>query len=301
MSDKAAYVLSVDVEDYFQVEAFARQVSRDEWNDWPSRVVDNTRRALNVCDAHGASATFFVLGWVAHKFPALVREIQSRGHEIACHSFWHRPVCSLTPETFREDLRQACDAIAQACGERPIGFRAPSWSITPQSTWAFEVLAQEGFVYDASIFPIRHDLYGYAGGNRFPHSISTSAGELLEFPSATVQLLGTNVPTGGGGYLRILPFAFTDWALKRLGREDGRAVVVYFHPWELDPDQPRIEAPWKSRFRHYTNLSKMEPRLRRLLSRHSFQPFRELVKTPPAMTLTGRVEQHGQGRSGSDR
>jgi polysaccharide deacetylase family protein (PEP-CTERM system associated) len=280
---QAPYILSVDVEDYFQVEAFARQVSRDDWDRWPSRVVANTYRALDLCDRHNAKGTYFTLGWVAHRFPALVREIRARGHELACHSFWHRPVCSLTPDIFREDLRQACDAVAQACGERPIGFRAPSWSITPASLWAFDVLAEEGFVYDASLFPIRHDLYGYPGGQRFPHHVTTGDGRrLMEFPSATVRLFGTNVPTGGGGYLRLLPFAFNIWAMRRLEREDNRAVVVYFHPWELDPDQPRIAGSWKSRLRHYTNLGRMESRLDRLLSSRTFRPFRDLVSRPAA-------------------
>jgi polysaccharide deacetylase family protein (PEP-CTERM system associated) len=224
-----------------------------------------------------------MLGWVAQKFPALVREIHARGHELACHSFWHRPVCSLTPETFRQDLRQASDAIQQAAGVRVIGYRAPSWSITAQSLWAFDVLAEEGFVYDASIFPIRHDLYGHPGGQRFPYRVETAAaGGLTEFPSATVRVLGSNLPAAGGGYLRILPLAFTEWALRRMAREDGRAVVVYFHPWELDPAQPRIAGPWKSRFRHYTNLHRMEQRLGRLMAAHSFQPFRDLVQQPLA-------------------
>jgi polysaccharide deacetylase family protein (PEP-CTERM system associated) len=283
MRQESHYVLSIDVEDYFQVEAFARQISREDWDRWPSRVVANTQRALDLCDASGAKATFFLLGWVAQKFPALVREIQTRGHELACHSFWHRPVCSMTREEFREDLRQSCDAIAQASGVRVIGYRAPSWSITAESLWAFDILAEEGFIYDASIFPIRHDLYGYAGGRRFPHRVETASGpELSEFPSATIRLFGVNVPTGGGGYLRILPFSFTKWALRRIEQEDGRAIVVYFHPWELDPDQPRISAPLKSRLRHYTNLRRTESRLRALLAAHSFQPFRELVEQPIA-------------------
>jgi polysaccharide deacetylase family protein (PEP-CTERM system associated) len=281
MTRQGAYILSVDVEDYFQVEAFARVVSRDEWDRWPSRVVANTHRSLDLCDLHDAKATFFVLGWVARKFPGLVREIQARGHELACHSFWHRPVCSLQPEQFREDLRMACDAIAQAAAVRPIGFRAPSWSITPDAMWAFDVLAEEGFVYDASIFPIHHDLYGHPGGERFPYRVATSQGtELMEFPSATVRLFGNNIPTGGGGYLRILPFPFSSWSLRRVASEDGRAVVVYFHPWEIDPEQPRIQAPWKSRFRHYTGLRRMESRLTRLLAEHRFQPFRNLLPTP---------------------
>jgi len=182
----------------------------------------------------------------------------------------------------------ACDTIAEATGVRPVGYRAPSWSITPEAKWAFDILADEGFVYDASIFPIRHDLYGHPGGERFPYRLMTARGrELMEFPSATVRLFGTNIPTGGGGYLRILPFAFTKWALNRLEREKGNAVVVYFHPWEIDPEQPRIPGPWKSRFRHYTGLKGMEGRLRRLMETRAFQPFRDLLHESDRVTGTG--------------
>lgn len=277
MEELPRFILSVDVEDYFQVEAFSAEVPRAEWDRWPSRVVANTHRALDLCDEFGAQATYFTLGWVADKFPALVREIQARGHELACHSYWHRPVYSLTPEEFREDLRQSRDAIEQAGGVQVVGYRAPSWSITAKSVWALDILAEEGFLYDSSIFPIRHDLYGYPGARRIPYRVETEHGELTEFPPATVRICGSTFPLAGGGYLRILPFRYTEWALRRLAQDDGQAIVVYFHPWELDPEQPRIRARLKSRFRHYTNLATMEPRLRQLLSEHSFQPFRELV------------------------
>lgn len=277
MEERPHYILSVDVEDYFQVEAFTAEVPRAEWDRWPSRVVANTHRALDLCDEFGVQATYFTLGWVAHKFPALVREIQARGHELACHSFWHRPIYTLTPEAFREDLRQARDAIEQASGVQVVGYRAPSWSITAKSVWALDILAEEGFVYDSSIFPIRHDLYGYPGAKRFPYRVETKHGALTEFPPATVRIWGSTFPAAGGGYLRILPFRYTEWALRCLAQDDGQAIVVYFHPWELDPEQPRIAAGLKSRFRHYTNLGTMEPRLRRLLSEHPFQPFRDLM------------------------
>lgn len=272
------YVLSVDVEDYFQVEAFAKQISRSDWDRYPCRVVANTHRLLDLFDEFGAKATYFMLGWVANKFPGLAREIHERGHEVACHGFWHRPVYSMTPETFREDLRQACDAIGQACGARVVGYRAPSWSIVKSSLWALDILAEEGFVYDSSIFPIRHDLYGVPDAKRFPYRINgAKGGGLTEFPPATVRIWGTNFPSAGGGYLRILPMWYTEWALRRMAREDGQAMVVYLHPWEVDPEQPRIKAPWKSRFRHYTNLASVEPKLRRMLRTRRFQPFRELV------------------------
>jgi polysaccharide deacetylase family protein (PEP-CTERM system associated) len=278
MESRPHYILSVDVEDYFQVEAFAREVSRSDWDEWPSRVVANTRRSLDLCDEYGAKATYFILGWVARKFPELVREIHVRGHELACHSFWHRPVYSLTPEVFRQDLLEARDAIQQVSGATVLGYRAPSWSITAKSLWALDILAEEGFLYDSSIFPIRHDLYGYPEAERFPYRLKTPSGAaLIEFPPATVQVGSWKLPAAGGGYLRLLPFWYTRWAMRRMKEEGGRAIVVYLHPWELDPEQPRIAAGRKSRFRHYTNLSLMEPRLRQLLGDHSFEPFSALM------------------------
>jgi polysaccharide deacetylase family protein (PEP-CTERM system associated) len=270
------FILSVDVEDYFQVEAFSAQVSRAEWDRWPSRVVANTQKALALCDECGAKATYFVLGWVADKFPALVREIAARGHELACHSFWHRLVYSMDPKSFREDLRQARTALEQAAGVKVTGYRAPSWSITAKSLWAFEILAEEGFLYDSSVFPIRHDIYGMPGAGRRPYPIETRAGTLTEYPPSTVEVWGNRLPTAGGGYLRLLPFPYTEWSIRRLEKENSPLVVVYFHPWELDPDQPRIASGYKSRLRHYTNLHRMEPRLRHLLNGHRFEAFRDV-------------------------
>ena len=225
------YVLTVDVEDYFQVEAFADRVSRESWDEWPSRVVANTERVLDLLDRRQARATFFFLGWVAAKFPALVRQVHGRGHELACHSYWHRPVSKLTPEEFRQDLRLARQAIEQAGGTRVLGYRAPTWSITREAAWALDILAEDGFAYDSSIYPIRHDLYGDPGAPRFPHTLS----KLTEFPPVTLRAFGTNFPAARGGYLRILPQWYTHLALRQYARADGRAVVVYFHPWELDP------------------------------------------------------------------
>src|ERR1035437_4842988 len=206
MQPAAHHVLSIDVEDYFQVEAFARDVAREDWDRWPSRVVDNTKRCLDLCDEVGAKATYFTLGWVANKFPGLVREIHQRGHELACHSFWHRRVYTLTPEQFREDVRQAKDIIEQTSGAKVEGYRAPSWSITAKSLWALEVLAEEGFTYDSSIFPINHDLYGIPGANRFPYRLQTAnGGSLTEFPPVTVKIFGATLPAAGGGHFRLLP------------------------------------------------------------------------------------------------
>jgi polysaccharide deacetylase family protein (PEP-CTERM system associated) len=275
--------MSVDVEDYFQVEAFADRVSRESWDCWPSRVVDNTRRSMEIFARHQVQATFFIVGWVARKFPHLVREVVAAGHEAACHSYWHRTVFSLTPEEFRQDLREARDAIEQAGGQRVIGYRAPSWSITGSCMWALNILAEEEFVYDSSIYPIMHDIYGVPDAQRTPYLHRLADGRTLqEFPPATVRCFSTNIPAAGGGYLRIFPFRFTEWVFRHLEREHGQPVVVYFHPWEIDPGQPRIPGRLRSRLRHYTNLGRMESRIEGLLERHRFQSFRQMIDASAA-------------------
>jgi len=278
-SRKITHVMSVDVEDYFQVEAFAGTVTREDWERFPSRVERNTRRILDLFDERGVRGTFFLVGWVAERFPALVKEIVARGHEPACHSYWHRTVYSLTPEEFRRDTRAARDVIEQAGGVRVLGYRAPTWSITKDCLWALEILAEEGFQYDSSIYPIHHDLYGVPHAQRFAYTHTLSQGRLLrEFPPATVRLGKWNFPAAGGGYLRIFPLAYTQWVFRQFETKDRQPVVVYFHPWEIDPAQPRLgEKKLKSRFRHYTNLGKMESRLRSLLKRYPFQSFRDLL------------------------
>lgn len=280
-ADKTAqmtHVLSVDVEDYFQVEAFAGSVDRERWDQWPSRVVANTQRVLDLFDEHSARATFFFVGWVAARFPHLVREVQSRGHELACHSYWHRTVYSLTPQEFRKDTRQAKHAIEDATGVPITGYRAPSWSITKSCLWALDILAEEGFAYDSSIYPIHHDLYGVPGAQRFPYTHACANGlELREFPPATLRFLGVNFPAAGGGYLRIFPSAFTELAFHTFENNYRERVVVYLHPWELDPEQPRIHGLLKSRLRHYTNLGRMQAKLDKVLGQHTFQPFRDVM------------------------
>jgi polysaccharide deacetylase family protein (PEP-CTERM system associated) len=282
--DKAAarpagqkHILSIDLEDYFHVEAFAGNISRDDWNQFPSRVEQNTRRLLDIFDRFNVKATFFVLGWVAERFPRLIREVQGRGHDLACHSYWHRKIYTLTPEEFRADTRAAREAIEQASGARVCGYRAPSWSVTKASLWALDILAEEGFAYDSSIFPIHHDIYGIPGASRYPYLHRGHHGEkLLEIPPATLRIAGANVPAAGGGYFRIFPLAYTEWAFRQFEKEN-RPLVFYLHPWEVDPEQPRIAAPLKSRLRHYTNLGKTQKRLERLLGRHEFQTFSDYV------------------------
>jgi len=276
MSAMSPNILSVDVEDYFHVEAFSSVVNRSQWNSYVCRVEENTKRLLDIVDQGGTRATFFILGWVAERYPALVREIVARGHEPACHSYWHRLIYTLSREEFEKDTRRAKDVIEQAAGKPVYGYRAPSYSITSRSLWGLEVLAELGFSYDSSIFPIRHDIYGIPNAPRQPFRITTAGGSLVEYPITTFRWLGKqNLPVGGGGYLRIFPFWYTRLGIARAQR-DGLPLIVYLHPWEIDPKQPRIQAAVKSKLRHYTNLSKMEDRLRRLLRTMRFTCFRDI-------------------------
>lgn len=274
-----AHIISVDVEDYYQVEAFSDAITRKSWDNWPSRVVANTHRALDLLDQYSTKATFFFVGWIAHRFPSLVREVGARGHEVACHSYWHRPVYSLTPNQFREDTREAKDVIEQAAGGRIIGYRAPTWSITKSCLWALDILAEMGFIYDSSIFPIKHDLYGDPEAQRLPYVYECRSGlKLREFPPATIRIAGLNLPGAGGGYLRVFPVFYTLWMFRQAEKKRSHPLVVYFHPWELDPDQPRIREKLKSRLRHYTHLDSMQSRLSLLLQSRSFLPFCELLR-----------------------
>jgi polysaccharide deacetylase family protein (PEP-CTERM system associated) len=271
--------LSVDLEDYFQVEAFASRIPRSRWPLFDSRVRQNTHRTLELLAEKRCRATFFVLGWIAERHPALVREIAFAGHELACHSHLHRPIYRLNPSEFREDLRRSRYAIENASGAKIVGFRAPTFSITRESMWALDVLADEGFEYDSSIFPIHHDHYGIPDAPRWIHGKRLPFGNSIwEIPPSTVRIAGMNVPFAGGGYLRQLPMALTRWAINRVHRREKRPVIVYFHPWELDPDQPRFPGSWKSRFRHYRGLNRTAERLNEILSSGSFQPLIELVR-----------------------
>jgi polysaccharide deacetylase family protein (PEP-CTERM system associated) len=271
--------ISVDLEDYFHVEAFAAQISRSRWGMLPSRVIVNTMRTLEVLDRARCRATFFVLGWVAEREPGLIHELVKAGHEVACHSHLHRPLHTLRPSEFRDDLICSRNAIESAAGAKVVGFRAPTFSITKKSLWALEILAEEGFRYDSSIFPIHHDLYGMPSAPRWPHRRGLHSGqEIWEIPPSTVRMGKMNIPFGGGGYLRLMPMSFTRWAIHRTHRRDNQPVVVYFHPWELDPDQPRLAGSWRSRLRHYTGLRKTANRLDEILSRGNFQPLINLVR-----------------------
>jgi polysaccharide deacetylase family protein (PEP-CTERM system associated) len=281
-------VISVDVEDYFHVEAFSDIVDRKNWDQYPSRVEANTKRILDLLDESGVKGTFFVLGWVAERYPNLVREIVSRGHELACHSYWHRLIFNLEPKEFREDTLRAKAVLEQAAGLPVYGYRAPSFSIVTSSLWALEILAESGFTYDSSIYPIHHDTYGIPSAPRAPFRIDTPAGPIMEYPMSTFRMLGKhNLPVGGGGYLRMLPFWYTKLGCRRLQSEKV-PLVVYIHPWEIDPDQPRLPGRRKSVLRHYTNLKKTAGRLRRLLQSGQFASFREsgLMDIPRPAALT---------------
>ena len=257
---------TVDVEDYFQVSAFEKHVPRDQWDRWESRVVPNTHRVLELLDRHSVKATFFVLGWVAERYPHLVREIHSSGHEIGSHGFWHRLIYEQTPEEFRADLRRSRDVLQDVIGGPVTAHRAASFSITNRSLWALEILVEEGFLVDSSVFPVRHDRYGIPGAEPRLHRIATAAGPLWEFPPSVVRLVGMNLPVSGGGYFRLYPLAWTLYCLRRINRAERQPHIFYVHPWELDPEQPRIDAASRTaRFRHYVNLGRNEQKLDQLL------------------------------------
>jgi polysaccharide deacetylase family protein (PEP-CTERM system associated) len=261
---------TIDVEDYFQVSAFEGVVDRKQWTDMPSRVEDNTRRLLDLGERHHTKATCFVLGWIAERYPNLVREIDQRGHDVACHGYSHRLIYQQSPAEFAEETRHAKEVIEQLLGRPVRGYRAASYSITKRSLWALDTLIELGFEYDSSVFPVRHDRYGIPDAPRFPHVIEREVGSIVEFPVSTLDLAGFNLPVGGGGYFRIFPYWVSAGAIARLNQREGQPAMFYVHPWEIDPGQPRVHAGRLSRFRHYFHLDKCEGRLDRLLASASF-------------------------------
>jgi polysaccharide deacetylase family protein (PEP-CTERM system associated) len=292
----------VDVEDYFHVSAFERVVARERWPEYESRVAANTDRLLGIFAEANVRATFFVLGWVAERDPLIVRRIVAAGHEIASHGYGHRLVYNQKPEEFRDDVRRGKGVLEAAIGKQVNGYRAPSFSITARSLWALDILIEEGFTYDASIFPIRHDRYGIptaprqpfwigkgscgAGLPPSPHGfggtnlagVATKPGTgLVEIPGSTVRFAGLNLPVGGGGYFRILPYWWTRTGIRRLNETEGRPAIVYLHPWEVDPKQPRLAGSRLSRFRHYRHLEETEVRLRRLLRDFRFGTIADTI------------------------
>ncbi|HQU16082.1 MAG: XrtA system polysaccharide deacetylase [Gammaproteobacteria bacterium] len=264
MTQCVVNAMSVDVEDYFQVSAFEKQIPKQSWPTLPSRVERNTRLVLDLFDRCSVKATFFTLGWVAERFPDLVREIVHRGHELASHGYAHVRVVRQSQAEFREDVTRTKALLEQVAGVAVAGYRAASYSIGRDNLWALDVLEAAGYRYSSSIYPIRHDLYGMPEAPRFPFRYGRSG--ILEVPITTVSLLNRNLPCGGGGYFRLFPYQISRWAIRRVNRSDHQPAVFYFHPWELDPEQPRPDSlRLKTRIRHYLNLERMEARLGRLL------------------------------------
>lgn len=272
-------ILTVDLEEWFVVEALAKRFAPDTWPTLPTTLERNTERLLRLFQRHEVRATFYVVGWCAERLPRLISRIAEAGHEIGCHSYNHRRVDTLTPEVFRDDVEKAVRLIFEACGVRPRGFRAPTWSINNTVPWAFEVLADLGFEYDSSIFPIKHDLYGMPDAPRKLFRMSLGEGRFLyEMPASTYRFLGQNFPIGGGGYLRHSPYWFSRWMIRRLNQV-GRPVVVYMHPWEIDPDPPPIEGlSTLQRFRTYGSVEIFEEKLVRLLEDFKFTTMIDYIR-----------------------
>jgi polysaccharide deacetylase family protein (PEP-CTERM system associated) len=257
--------MTVDVEDYFQVSAFEAHVDRAQWQTWPMRVEDNTLRILDLFARHQVRGTFFTLGWVAERYPELVKRIVSEGHEVASHGWDHVRVNTQTSAQFRMDIDRTRKLLQDISGQPILGYRAASYSIGAGESWAWEQLAEAGHRYSSSIVPIRHDLYGIPGAPRF--AFDTAGGRLLEIPITTVPLAGRNINCGGGGWFRLFPYFFSRWALARVNEVDGQAGIFYFHPWEIDPHQPRPQGLGiRTRFRHYLNLNRTYARLEQLLT-----------------------------------
>ena len=271
--------MTIDVEDYFLVSAFAAHVRPSEWEGYECRVEANTEKFLDIFDAGGIKATFFVLGWVAERYPALIKSIASRGHEVACHGYSHRLVYDQSPAEFRAETELAKRVLEDLVQTPMQGYRAASYSITAKSMWALDTLVELGFSYDSSIFPVRHDRYGMPGSSREPYHLRTPAGNsILEFPLTTVELGRYRLPVSGGGYFRLFPYFLTKMALASVNQRERRPFIFYLHPWEIDPAQPRIDASWFSRFRHYNNLDRCEPRLRQLMADFDFGTVSEVLQ-----------------------
>jgi len=267
--------MTVDVEDYFQVSAFETTVARDEWDRYPHRVADNTERILDLFAQHGVKGTFFTLGWVAERFPQLVERIATEGHEVASHGWQHTRVNTQTPAQFSEDIERTRQVLMDLSGQPVLGYRAASYSIGRSESWAWDALADAGHTYSSSIVPIRHDLYGIPDAPRF--SFRTAQDRLLEIPITTVPLGGRNINCGGGGWFRLFPYSFSRWAINRVNQSDAEPAIFYFHPWEIDPDQPRPDGlSAKARFRHYLNLNRTYARLQHLLRDFSWGRMDEI-------------------------
>ncbi len=268
---------SIDVEDYFHVEAFRGIVDPADWESMEQRVEPNTRRLLELLDEFDVKGTFFVLGWVAERRPQLVFDIHAAGHEVAIHGYDHRPVTAMNPAEFRADIRRAKGIVEDVIGEAVLGYRAPTYSVVRDTLWALDIMVEEGIGYDSSIFPIVHDRYGIPDAGRHPWIEQRGEGHLVEFPISTVRVLGRNLPFIGGGYLRLLPMPYIRWGLRRVTSKEGRPVMLYVHPWEIDPDQPVLDVGRLTRVRHYRGLAGVEGRLREMLRSCRFDTVRSVL------------------------
>jgi polysaccharide deacetylase family protein (PEP-CTERM system associated) len=270
--------MTVDVEDYFHVAALAKSIDRSSWDQMEYRAEESTRRLLDLFEESDIHAKFFVLGWVARRSPDLVREIARRGHEVASHGMSHKLVYNQTPEEFSRETYESKALLEDIIGMRVLGYRASTYSITRRSLWALDILHEAGFEYDSSIFPIRHDTYGIPDAPQSPSRIATPKGaSIVEFPMSTAPMFGTRIPVSGGGYFRLLPYWLTRSGLAKLNGELNRPFIFYLHPWEVDPEQPRVRTSLKSRLRHYTNLDRCEARLRRLIGEFRFGRVRDVL------------------------
>lgn len=283
--------LTIDVEDYYQVAAFADVVDYRNWDRHESRVERNTARVLELFAAAGVKATFFVLGWVAARHPGIVREIVAQGHEIACHGYSHQLIYRQSPDVFRRETVDAKMLLEDQAQCPVIGYRAASYSITRQSLWALDILHECGFHYDSSIFPIRHDRYGIPNAEPRPHIHTTpNGGRIVEFPVTALDMRVTKLPLGGGGYFRLFPYWLTRTGLRWINDKEQTPFIFYLHPWELDVDQPRLDGTWFSRFRHYNNLERCELRFKRLLEDFRFEPVKDVLATLQLLPLSAPVQ-----------
>ncbi len=272
MSNEQINYLTIDVEDYFQVAAFEDIIQPESWGSMDFRAGNNTDCLLAILEQQQVKATFFIVGWIAEKCPELVKKIAAAGHEVGCHSYWHRKIYDLSPEEFREDTKRAKDILEDIIGRKILGYRAPSYSITKKSLWALDILEDLGFEYDSSIFPIYHDNYGIPDAPRFEYKLPNH--DMKEYPISTSLVLGRKIPVAGGGYFRLFPYWFTKMALKKINVHENKPFIFYLHPWEVDPGQPRMKnAKMLSRFRHYNNLHKTAERYKMLLRDFNFGPI----------------------------
>lgn len=276
--------ITIDVEDWFQVSLFRNHIRREDWDTLPSTVVKNTCRLLDLFAKKNVKATFFVLGWVAERFPEIVLAIKEFGHEIASHGYGHQIIYELSREDFRKDVQKSVQILQSITGEPVLGYRAPSYSITRASMWAWETLAQLGIKVDSSIFPVKHDLYGIPDAPRFPFEVRLASGpKLIEFPLSTIVMMGKNVPMAGGGYLRLYPYWFIRNSVRRINAE-GKPAIIYLHPWEVDPDLPRLKLGAFKTLRHYGNLALAAEKLSRLLDEYPFDTMQEVLRTTSVQT-----------------